>query len=159
MAFKMKGSPMQRNFGIKPSPVKAAGIVTGLVLLGKAIAKSAVGKGAVVAGKAIAKGAAAAGKGAVLAGKAIGKGAKGVAATKVAGTTVGKLAGQTALGGAVSKGLSFPGSEKRKVQENNIELRGETYQKRKDKEAKVAEELRQGLKKSDIIDYDFYDEF
>ena len=117
MAFKMKGSPMQRNFGIKPSPVKAAGIVTGLVLLGKAIAKSAVGKGAVVAGKAIAKGATAAGKGAVLAGKAIGKGAKGVAATKVAGTTVGKLAGQTALGGAVSKGLSFPGSEKRKVQE------------------------------------------
>ena len=48
---------------------------------------------------------------------------------------------------------------KRKVQENNIELRGETYQKRKDKEAQVAEELRQGLKKSDIIDYDFYDEF
>ena len=50
---------------------------------------------------------------------------------------------------------------KRKVQENNIELRGETYQKRKDKEAQIAEELRQGLKKSDIIDYDldFEDEF
>ena len=48
---------------------------------------------------------------------------------------------------------------KRKVQENNIELRGETYQKRKDKEAQVAKELRQRLRKSEIMDYeadDFY---
>ena len=45
------------------------------------------------------------------------------------------------------------------MQENNIELRGETYQKRKDKEAQVAKELRQGLRKSEIMDYeadDFY---
>ena len=48
---------------------------------------------------------------------------------------------------------------KRKVQENNIELIAETYQKRKDKEAQVAKELRQGLRKSEIMDYeadDFY---
>ena len=46
-----------------------------------------------------------------------------------------------------------------KVKENNIELRGETYQKRKDKEAQVAEELRQGLRKSEIMDYEADDFF
>ena len=53
----------------------------------------------------------------MVAGKAVGKAAKGIAAKKVAGTTVGKLAGQSAIGTGTSQVLAMGGSQKRKAQE------------------------------------------
>ena len=112
MAFKMKGHTLPGPNQIKQSPAKLAFLIPLAVAAGKAIAKGAVvaGKGAALAGKAI-------GKGAVVAGKAVGKAAKGIAAKKVAGTTVGKLAGQSAIGTGTSQVLAMGGSQKRKAQE------------------------------------------
>jgi hypothetical protein len=113
MAYKMKGSPMQRNFGIKPSPAKA--IFTGLALLGGKIATLIAGKAGAVAaagatGANVFSGAAAT---KVAVGQAVKQAALGVVKKGVV-----KAAAPALLGTGVSKLLSG-GSKKQHVQAPN----------------------------------------
>jgi len=113
MAYKMKGSPMQRNFGIKPSPVKIVGIASALAAAGTWLAGLVGGGAAGAAGTAAAGGVAAAG----------GTQAAGLIAAKAAAAGAGKAAmvagGKSAIVPTLLAGASKLGGKKQHVQAPN----------------------------------------
>lgn len=119
--FKMRGSPMQRNFGIKPSPAKDFGLISGPIIAGIVSAAQAVGTAGAAVGSAVGgvvKGGLVALGGGVkgAAGAAVTKAGGSIAAAKTAAlgvgkATLGKTAATSAIG-TVAKAATKPKPKK-----------------------------------------------